>query len=67
LFAHSWEGKPISYEHGGPVRIIFPKLYFWKSAKWIRHITVMDQDTPGYWESRGYHMEGNPWKEDHTE
>ena len=67
LLAHSWEGEPISREHGGPVRLILPKLYFWKSAKWIRHITVMDKDGPGYWEARGYHMEGDPWKEDRTE
>jgi DMSO/TMAO reductase YedYZ molybdopterin-dependent catalytic subunit len=67
VLAHSWEGAPISREHGGPVRLILPKLYFWKSAKWIRHITFMDQDGPGYWEARGYHMEGDPWKEDRTE
>jgi len=67
LLAHSWEGEPITREHGGPVRLILPKLYFWKSAKWIRHITVMDQNGPGYWEARGYHMEGDPWKEDRTE
>ena len=67
LFAHSWEGEPISREHGGPVRIILPKLYFWKSAKWVRHITFMDKNGPGYWEARGYHMEGDPWKEDRTE
>lgn len=67
LLAHSWESAPISKEHGGPVRIILPRLYFWKSAKWIRKITFADKDAPGYWESRGYHMVGDPWKEDRTE
>jgi DMSO/TMAO reductase YedYZ molybdopterin-dependent catalytic subunit len=67
VFAHSWEGEPISREHGGPVRIILPKLYLWKSAKWIRHITVKDKDGPGYWEARGYHMQGDPWKEERTD
>jgi len=64
LLAHSWQGQPLSREHGGPVRAVIPKLYFWKSAKWLRHITVSDHDTPGYWELRGYHGEGDPWKEE---
>ncbi len=63
LIAHTWQGKPLAKEHGGPVRLIVPHLYFWKSAKWLRHITFMDQDQPGYWEARGYHMRGDPWKE----
>ncbi|WP_291716999.1 sulfite oxidase-like oxidoreductase [Magnetospirillum sp. 64-120] len=63
LLAHSWEGQPLSREHGGPVRVVIPKLYFWKSAKWLRAITFMDQDSPGYWELRGYHDEGDPWTE----
>jgi len=64
LLAHSWEGEPLSREHGGPVRMVIPKLYFWKSAKWLRHITVMDKDAPGYWEARGYHMLGRPFDEE---
>ncbi|OAN44090.1 molybdopterin-binding protein [Paramagnetospirillum marisnigri] len=64
LLAHSWQGKPLSREHGGPVRVVVPKLYFWKSAKWLRHITFSDRDTPGYWELRGYHDRGDPWAEE---
>ena len=63
LLAHSWSGQPLDQEHGGPVRLVVPHLYFWKSAKWLRHITFMSKDTPGYWEARGYHMRGDPWKE----
>lgn len=64
LLAHSWQGEPLSRDHGGPVRVVIPKLYFWKSAKWLRAITFMDKDAPGYWELRGYHDEGDPWKEE---
>ena len=63
LLAHSWQGEKLSREHGGPVRVVIPKLYFWKSAKWLRAITFMDKDSPGYWELRGYHDEGDPWTE----
>lgn len=64
ILAHTWEGQPISREHGGPVRPIIPKLYLWKSAKWMKHITFTDKDAPGYWEVRGYHNVGDPWKEE---
>ena len=64
ILAHSWEGEPLTREHGGPVRVIVPKLYFWKSAKWLRHITFTNQDIPGTWEAQGYHMRGDPWKEE---
>ncbi len=64
FLAHTWQGKPLAREHGGPVRLVVPHLYFWKSAKWIRHITFMDRDQAGYWEARGYHMRGDPWKEE---
>ena len=64
LIAHSWEGKPIPREHGGPVRAVVPKLYFWKSAKWLRRITFLAEDKPGFWEVRGYHMNGDPWMEE---
>ena len=63
LLAHSWEGKPISKEHGGPVRVIIPKFYLWKSAKWVRRIEFVSRDRPGFWEERGYHNEGDPWTE----
>ncbi len=64
LLAHSWEGKPITTEHGGPVRVIIPKWYLWKSAKWIKRIEFISNDQPGFWEVRGYHNEGDPWKEE---
>ena len=63
LIAHRLDGQPLPREHGGPVRLVVPQLYFWKSAKWLRAITFMDQDSPGYWELRGYHDEGDPWKQ----
>jgi DMSO/TMAO reductase YedYZ molybdopterin-dependent catalytic subunit len=64
LLAHSWEGKPIPREHGGPVRVIIPDWYFWKSPKWITRIEFAAEDKPGFWEVRGYHNEGDPWKEE---
>ncbi len=64
LLAHSWQGRPLAREHGGPVRAIVPKLYFWKSAKWIRRIELIAADRPGFWEERGYHGHGDPWKEE---
>mgnify|MGYP003351100739 CR=1 FL=1 len=63
LFAHSWEGQPITRQHGGPVRLVLPKLYFWKSAKWIKRIEFSVLDKPGFWELRGYHNYGDPWLE----
>ncbi|WP_433034823.1 sulfite oxidase-like oxidoreductase [Actinomycetospora sp. CA-053990] len=57
------EGKPLSREHGGPVRMLVPHLYFWKSAKWISKITLLDHDEPGFWEVNGYHERGDPWRE----
>lgn len=64
LLAHSWNGQPISREHGGPVRVVIPSLYFWKSAKWVRQITFLEHDVKGYWEALGYHNEGDPWREE---
>jgi DMSO/TMAO reductase YedYZ molybdopterin-dependent catalytic subunit len=64
LLAHSWEGKPIPREHGGPVRVVIPDWYFWKSAKWVTRIELVAQDQPGFWEVRGYHNQGDPWKEE---
>jgi DMSO/TMAO reductase YedYZ molybdopterin-dependent catalytic subunit len=63
LLAHSWSGAPLEQEHGGPVRLVVPHLYFWKSAKWLQSIEFLEQDAPGYWEVRGYHNCGDPWTE----
>jgi DMSO/TMAO reductase YedYZ molybdopterin-dependent catalytic subunit len=63
LLAHAWQGQPIDGEHGGPVRLIVPHLYFWKSAKWLQRIEFVSEDKPGYWEVRGYHNRGDPWLE----
>jgi DMSO/TMAO reductase YedYZ molybdopterin-dependent catalytic subunit len=64
LLAHSWEGKPIPREHGGPVRVVIPDWYFWKSPKWVTRIEFAANDQPGFWEVRGYHNEGDPWTEE---
>jgi DMSO/TMAO reductase YedYZ molybdopterin-dependent catalytic subunit len=64
LLAHRWEGKPIPVEHGGPVRVVVPSLYFWKSAKWLRRLEFTAEDRPGFWEVRGYHNEADPWQEE---
>jgi len=63
LLAHSWSGKPLTADHGGPVRLVVPHLYFWKSAKWLQAIEFLENDAPGYWEVRGYHNRGDPWAE----
>jgi DMSO/TMAO reductase YedYZ molybdopterin-dependent catalytic subunit len=55
---------PIPREHGGPVRLVVPKLYFWKSAKWLKRVEFTADDRPGFWEVRGYHNEGDPWNEE---
>ncbi len=57
------EGAPLPREHGGPARLLVPHLYFWKSAKWVTGLRLMDHDEPGFWEANGYHMHGDPWKE----
>ncbi len=67
LIAHSWQGELLPPDHGGPVRAIVPKLYFWKSAKWIKRIEFAAQDRPGFWEERGYHNHGDPWTEERYE
>ncbi len=64
LLAFKWNGDVLSAAHGGPVRILMPDWYFWKSAKWLRRIEFSAEDKPGYWEIRGYHNEGDPWKEE---
>jgi len=64
LFAHSHNGQPLESEHGGPMRLVVPHLYFWKSAKWVRGLLFMNGDRPGFWEMYGYHIRGDPWKEE---
>jgi DMSO/TMAO reductase YedYZ molybdopterin-dependent catalytic subunit len=61
--AYEYEGEPLSAPHGGPARLLVPHLYFWKSAKWIRELELLEADRPGYWEVNGYHMRGDPWRE----
>ena len=64
LIAHSWNGKPLTVEHGGPARVILPKRYAWKGAKFIREIVFLDRDILGFWEVRGYSNTADPWTED---
>ena len=64
LLAHSHDGKPLEREHGGPLRGVVPQLYFWKSAKWVRGIEFLPAVRPGFWEMYGYHIHGDPWKEE---
>ena len=64
LLVHSWEGKPLEKEHGGPVRMITPQLYAWKGAKWIGEIVFREEDELGFWEQRGYSNTADPWLED---
>lgn len=63
ILAQSWQGRPLTPEHGGPVRLIVPHLYLWKSAKWLQRIEFRADDAPGYWEVNGYHERGDPWSE----
>ena len=63
MVATMYGGRPLSAQHGGPARLLGPHLYFWKSAKWVRAVTFMLQDKPGFWESFGYHNYGDPWRE----
>ena len=64
LLAHTWNGKPLTIEHGGPVRVIVPKRYAWKGAKWVKEIFFSDRDQKGYWEVRGYSNSALPWEND---
>jgi len=63
LFAFRCNGEDLTPEHGWPLRLVVPHLYFWKSAKWVTGIELMAEDKPGFWEQQGYHMYGDPWKE----
>jgi DMSO/TMAO reductase YedYZ molybdopterin-dependent catalytic subunit len=64
LLATAHGGEPLPPEHGGPVRLLVPHLYFWKSAKWVRGFELLADDYPGFWEQNGYHMRGDPWMEE---
>jgi DMSO/TMAO reductase YedYZ molybdopterin-dependent catalytic subunit len=64
LVAYEFDGQNLEPIHGGPVRMLVPKLYFWKSAKWINGLEFLDHDVKGFWETRGYHNDGDPWKEE---
>jgi DMSO/TMAO reductase YedYZ molybdopterin-dependent catalytic subunit len=64
LFALKHDGKPLTPEHGWPVRLVVPRLYFWKSAKWVTGVEFLEHDRPGFWETAGYHNHGDPWKEE---
>jgi DMSO/TMAO reductase YedYZ molybdopterin-dependent catalytic subunit len=63
LLAHTYAGAPLEAEHGWPMRLVVPHLYFWKSVKWVTGLTLLDRDHPGFWESNGYHMYGDPFRE----
>jgi len=61
--AYEYDGQPLHPEHGGPARLLVPHLYLWKSAKWVRGLSLQNEDEPGFWESNGYHLRGDPWRE----
>lgn len=67
MVATHFEGLPLLPAHGGPARLLVPHLYFWKSAKWVRSLHFVDTDRPGFWESLGYHIHGDPWREQRYE
>lgn len=64
MLVWEWKGLPLTAAHGGPLRLLVPSLYAWKDAKWVSGFEFMSEDRPGFWESRGYHMHGDPWKEE---
>lgn len=64
MIATHYEGQPITPDHGGPARLLVPHLYFWKSAKWLKALQFTQKDEPGFWETHGYHMRGDPWQEE---
>jgi len=64
LLATHHDGEPLHAEHGGPIRLLVPHLYLWKSAKWVTGFELLEEDEPGYWEDNGYHMRGDPWAEE---
>lgn len=64
LIAHEVDGEPLPPDHGGPARLFVPHLYFWKSAKWVNRLEILDHDELGFWERNGYHHRGDPWQEE---
>jgi DMSO/TMAO reductase YedYZ molybdopterin-dependent catalytic subunit len=64
LLAFTHDGRPLAPDHGGPCRLVVPRLYFWKSAKWVRGLELLRGEQPGFWEQNGYHIRGDPWKEE---
>lgn len=64
LLATRHNGEPLARDHGAPMRLVVPHLYFWKSAKWVRGLVFMDSERPGFWEMYGYHIRGDPWQEE---
>ncbi|GBD30499.1 Sulfoxide reductase catalytic subunit YedY [bacterium HR32] len=64
VFAYEHDGQPLTPEHGWPLRLVVPHLYFWKSAKWVRGLELLTEERPGFWEAAGYHMRGDPWREE---
>ena len=64
LVAHEYDGKPLEPDHGAPLRLLVPKRYFWKSAKFLRKLEVMSEDRMGFWELNGYHNDADPWREE---
>jgi DMSO/TMAO reductase YedYZ molybdopterin-dependent catalytic subunit len=64
LIAHRWNAQPLAREHGGPARMVIPKRYAWKSAKWVKEMVFLAEDRPGFWEVRGYSNTADPWTED---
>lgn len=64
LIAHTFDGRPLERDHGGPARLLVPRRYLWKSAKWVSAIELLDHDEPGLWERNGYHNDGDPWAEE---
>jgi DMSO/TMAO reductase YedYZ molybdopterin-dependent catalytic subunit len=64
LFAIEHDGQPLTPDHGYPLRLVVPRLYFWKSAKWVRGVEILDKDEAGFWEQNGYHNHGDPWTEE---
>jgi DMSO/TMAO reductase YedYZ molybdopterin-dependent catalytic subunit len=64
LLAYKHDGEDLAVEHGGPCRLVVPRLYFWKSAKWVRGFEFLDHNAPGFWEQNGYHLRADPWREE---
>ena len=64
VLALKWNGRDLEPDHGGPLRLVLPALYFWKSSKWLRAFELLEVNAPGFWEENGYHMNADPWREE---